>query len=57
MIKRFGKGLPVEALIIVYTTFVRTKLEYASTIWNSIGKVSIDRIEAVQRIFLDTYAM
>jgi hypothetical protein len=51
MIKRFGKGLPVEALIIVYTTFVRTKLEYASTIWNSIGKVNTDRIEAVQRIF------
>jgi hypothetical protein len=41
MIKRFGKGLPMEALIIVYTTFVRTKLEYAyweSEYWQNWGK-------------------
>ena len=52
MLKRFGKGLSTAALIAVYTAFVRTKLEYASIVWNSIGKVNSDKLEAVQRNFI-----
>lgn len=49
MITRLRKGLPMSALIVVYIAFVRSRLEYASVIWNSIGKGSSDRIESVQR--------
>jgi hypothetical protein len=52
MIKRFGRGLSCRALVIVYVAFVRAKLEYASVIWNSIGKVNADKLEAVQKCFL-----
>ncbi len=51
MMKRFGKGLSVRALITVYVSFVRPKLEYASIIWNSVGRVKSDKLETVQRDF------
>ena len=52
MLKRFGKMLSVDALLMVYKTFIRTKLEYASVVWNSIDKVHSDKLEAVQRNFV-----
>jgi hypothetical protein len=55
MMKRFGKGLSVRALITVYVSFVRPKLEYASIIWNSVGRVKSDKLETVQRDFLNTF--
>ena len=52
MLKRTGNRLSVDALLMVYKTFVRTKLEYASVVWNSIDKVFSDKLEAVQLNFV-----
>ena len=40
-----------EFLIKMYTTFVRSKLEYVTEIWNPFQIGDIDRIERVQRSF------
>ena len=52
VMKRWGKGLSVSALITVYASIVRPKLEYVSVTWNSIGKDNYNKIEAVQRNFV-----
>ncbi len=35
----------------LYTTYVRTILEYASQVWSPVLKLNIDRVEGVQRYF------
>jgi len=41
-----------NALIIVFNTFVRSKLEYASIIWTPYYKQFINKIERIQNKFL-----
>lgn len=42
----------VSTLRMVYTAFVRSRLEYASIVWNPIYNVSIDALENIQRRFV-----
>lgn len=42
----------VSTLKVLYNSFIRSKLEYASIVWSPHYKVHIDSIEAVQRKFL-----
>lgn len=37
---------------LLFTTFVRSKIEYAAIIWNPYYKVNSDRIEKIQKFFL-----
>jgi hypothetical protein len=52
-IKRIGKEFKDPyTLITLFNSYVRSKLEYASIIWDPCFKIHSDRIENVQRRFL-----
>lgn len=52
-IMRLSKNFKnVKTFKILYCTFVRSNLEYASEVWNPRYDVYIDRLESIQRRFL-----
>lgn len=42
----------VETLVLLYNTFVRSQLEYASSVWSPYYRVHIDAIESIQNRFI-----
>ena len=52
-IKHFSNGnFSKETQRIIYIAYVRSRLEFASTIWNPSAQVYIDDIESVQKQFV-----
>ncbi|KAI5731948.1 hypothetical protein M8J77_018930 [Diaphorina citri] len=48
---RNSKGLSSEAFILLFTTLVRSLLEYGGVVWNSHYAVHVDLLERVQKKF------
>ena len=42
----------LDSLLTLHLTLVRTKLEYASTIWNSVTSTNAEKLEHIQWKFL-----
>jgi len=40
-----------KEMMIMYNSYIRSKLEHASLVWNPMGKEEIDKIEGIQRNF------
>ena len=52
-IKRYGRDFKnLRTLNILYTTYVRSILEYACIVWSPFYKTHIDRIESVQNKYI-----
>lgn len=52
-IKHYSNGnFTKETQRILYTAYVRSRLEFASTIWNPASSVYIDDIESIQKQFV-----
>lgn len=52
-IKHFSNGnFTKETQRILYMAYVRSRLEYASTIWNPTAQIYIDDIESIQKQFV-----
>lgn len=49
---RNSRGLSFDAFCLLYTSLVRSLLEYGSIVWSPIYEVHIDTLERVQRKFL-----
>ena len=49
IIKKIFKYFGIRSFKIIYPTFIRTHLEFSSSIWNALNKDDIKRIEGVQR--------
>ena len=42
-------GLNVGDLVIIYSTFIRSRIEYASPAWSALTKNQSDLIESIQK--------
>ena len=40
-----------KEMLIMYNSYIRSKMEHASLVWNPMGKDEIDKIEGIQRNF------
>jgi len=48
MTKTF-KYFNIQSFIVLYPAFVRTHLEFASAVWNSMSRREINRLEGIQK--------
>jgi hypothetical protein len=44
------KYFNIQLFKILYSAFVRTHLEFASAVWNSMSRREINRLEGIQSI-------
>ena len=53
-ITRFSQGFACDVFVVLYCTFVRSTIEYASQVWSPQSLTHIATIEDVQKKFLRT---